>query len=176
MCLLGLLTLLTEHREQLLLGGDRSPARQIVSFHALTTTTRRLAPHHPRPRGRGPHTTNQSRADRRPRQLRPPQRAATMAVATPPPAPIRWPGAACPSISHRLERSTVLPWMRFGHWGGGDMTRGGSRRLPGSGRPRRKPRRCRECDSIVTREGQERGKFFCHVCNDVLDYSETKTL
>lgn len=67
--------------------------------------------------------------------------------------------------------------MGFGHWGGGgDMTQGGSRRLPGSGRPRRKPRRCRYDSSIVTRAGQEKGKFFCHECRRVLEYSETKRL
>lgn len=64
----------------------------------------------------------------------------------------------------------------FGHWGGGDMTRGGSRRVPGSSRRRRRPRRCRYDDSIVTRAGQERGKFFCRECNRVLDRSETKNL
>jgi hypothetical protein len=56
------------------------------------------------------------------------------------------------------------------------MTRGGSRRVPGSGKRRRKPRRCRYCGSIVTREGQKEGKFFCHKCGKVLDSSETKRL
>jgi hypothetical protein len=56
------------------------------------------------------------------------------------------------------------------------MTRGGSNRVPGSGPTRRKPRRCRYDNSIVTREGQEKGKFFCHVCDAVLDSSETKRL
>ena len=40
---------------------------------------------------------------------------------------------------------------------------------------RRRPRRCRYDGSIVTREGQEQGKFFCYECNRVLNYSETKT-
>lgn len=56
------------------------------------------------------------------------------------------------------------------------MTQGGSHRLPGARARRRKPRRCKYDRSIVTREGQEKGKFFCHECNQVLDYSETKTL
>ena len=56
------------------------------------------------------------------------------------------------------------------------MTHGGSRRAPGSSKRRRSPRRCRYDNSIVTREGQEKGKFFCHVCNTVLDSRETKRL
>ncbi len=54
------------------------------------------------------------------------------------------------------------------------MTQGGSRRVPGSGEHRRKPRRCRYDSSIVTRAGQERGKFYCRQCGRVLDYAETK--
>lgn len=56
------------------------------------------------------------------------------------------------------------------------MTTGGSRRVPGSGKVRRKPRRCRYDDSIVTRAGQKKGKFFCRECGRVLDYSETRRL
>ncbi len=56
------------------------------------------------------------------------------------------------------------------------MTRGGSRRVPGSGGARRKPRRCRYDGAIVTRAGQEKGKFFCHQCGRVLNYEETKTV
>jgi hypothetical protein len=33
-----------------------------------------------------------------------------MATATPPPVPTGRSSSACPSISHRLERSTVLSW------------------------------------------------------------------
>ena len=63
----------------------------------------------------------------------------------------------------------------FGHWGGGgDMTERGSRRAPGTSKRRRKPRRCRYDNSIVTRAGQKKGTFFCYECNRVLDYSETK--
>lgn len=51
-----------------------------------------------------------------------------------------------------------------------------SKKLPaGQIRRRRKPRRCGYDGSVVTREGQERGRFFCYECNQVLDYSETKT-
>ncbi|MEU4250915.1 hypothetical protein AB0F15_26260 [Amycolatopsis sp. NPDC026612] len=67
--------------------------------------------------------------------------------------------------------------VEFDHWGGGgDMTRGGSRRVPGSGGARRKPRRCRYDGAIVTRTGQEKGKFLCHQCGRVLNYEETKTV
>jgi hypothetical protein len=53
------------------------------------------------------------------------------------------------------------------------MTRGGSRRVPGSGKRRRKPRRCRYDNTIVRREAS---KFRCSECNRLLEYSETKTL
>jgi len=51
------------------------------------------------------------------------------------------------------------------------MTRGGSRRVPGFGKRRRRPRRCRKHDILVRRE---QGKFFCRECNRLLEYSETK--